>query len=87
MSEYDNRGQIALWAKKEDAPPNAPSVKGHFFAPRDIKEGEQLDVALWRNESDNPNAPLLKGKVSDKYNAGEPVQPLPAATADSDIPF
>lgn len=87
MSEYDNRGQIALWGKKEDAGPNAPAAKGHFFAHRDIKEGEQIEVALWKNESDNPNAPLMKGKVSDKFTPGEPVQSPAQEPLADDVPF
>ena len=87
--EYDNRGQISLWGKKPDASENAPAAKGHFFAHRDIKEGEQIEVALWKNDNDNPNAPKLKGKVSDKFNAGEasPNTPTMAPPTGSDIPF
>jgi hypothetical protein len=88
--EYDNRGQISLWGKKPDASENAPVAKGHFFAHRDIKEGEQIEVALWKNDNDNPNAPKMKGKVSDKYQAGE-AAPAAAPTTpvdyDDDIPF
>lgn len=86
--EYDNRGQISLWGKKPDASANAPAAKGHFFAHRDIKEGEQVDVALWLNDNDNPNAPKMKGKISDKYDAGQPAPAAPAsAPVDDDIPF
>lgn len=85
--EYDNSGQIALWGKKPDAGPNAPVAKGHFFAHRDIRAGEQIEVALWNNESDNPNAPRMKGKVSDKYNPGSPIHDEPAPAPEGDIPF
>jgi len=88
--EYDNKGQIALWGKRDDASPNAPVAKGHFFAHRDIKAGEQIDVALWtaENPNNNPNAPRMKGKISDKYEAGQPSQPAPSfAPVDDDIPF
>lgn len=85
--DYDNRGQIALWSKKPGDSDNAPLAKGHFFAHRDIKEGEQIDVALWKNDSKSANAPKLKGKVSDKYNPGSPIHDEPAPPQDDDIPF
>jgi len=85
--EYDNRGQIALWGKKPTDSDSAPAAKGHFFAHRDIKEGEQIEVALWKNDSDNPNAPKLKGKVSDKYSAGGSQAQEPKVAVDEDIPF
>ena len=96
--QYDNRGQIALWGKREDASPNAPVAKGHFFAHRDIKEGEKIDVALWLadNPNGNPNAPKMKGKVSDPYQADGTSTPQNRVTeshifselaGDSDIPF
>jgi len=85
--EYDNSGQIALWGKKPDAGPNAPSLKGHFFAHRDIRAGEQIEVALWKNESENPNAPLTKGKISDKYNPGSPIHDEPAPEPTDTMPF
>jgi hypothetical protein len=96
--QYDNRGQIALWGKREDASPNAPVAKGHFFAHRDIKEGEKIEVALWlaENPNGNPNAPKMKGKISDPYQAdgnfgGSQPAAAPAPTSapagDLDIPF
>jgi len=65
MSEYDNRGQVALWKSKSENP-KAPNAKGSVVAHRDIREGEELDIALWRNDSENPNAPVMKGKISDR---------------------
>lgn len=87
MTEYDNRGQVALWKPKSDNP-QAPAAKGTVVAHRDIREGETLEIALWRNESDNPNAPLMKGKISDKRTV-DTVQrrPEPPQQADDPIPF
>ena len=69
MSEqYDNRGKIALW--KFVSPtnnPKAPAATGHFYAHRDIKEGEKIDVSLWKESSQNANAPVMKGRIQDKY--------------------
>jgi len=65
MSEYDNRGQVALW-KNESDNDKAPNARGTVVAHRDIKEGETVDIALWRNQSDNPKAPMMKGKIQDR---------------------
>ena len=88
MSNYDERGKVALW-KPETDNPKAPQAKGRVVAHRDIKEGEELDIALWRNHSDNPKAPVMTGKLSDKR---EP-NPQPTESAmqsddwDNSIPF
>ncbi len=71
MSDYDNRGQVALW-KPESDNPKAPAAKGTLVAHRDIREGETVEIALWRNESDNPKAPKMKGKISDVRQQSEP---------------
>jgi hypothetical protein len=89
--QYDNRGKIALWGKREDASPNAPAAKGHLYAHRDIKEGEKIELALWPadNPNNNPNAPKMRGKASDPYQAdsGGTQPPPPAPDLDEDIPF
>ncbi len=70
MNEYDNRGQAQLWSNKEGVQKNekAPRWKGTFVAHRDIKEGEEVDIAMWANDSDNPRAPVMKGKISDRQD-------------------
>jgi hypothetical protein len=83
---YDNKGQVALWPneKYESGGPH-PRFKGNVIAPRDIKAGEQLDIAVWDGNSENPKAPALKGKVSDKFT---PEASAPAGTQASDsVPF
>lgn len=84
--QYDNKGQIALWNnEKHEKGGKAPYLKGSFFAHRDIKAGEKIDIGLWVQESDNPKAPRLKGKIADPYkgdggnNLSQPV--------DDEIPF
>ena len=87
MTEYDNRGQIALW--KFVSPTNnadAPAATGHFYAHRDIKEGEKIDVSLWKESSQNPNAPVMKGKIQDKY-VKDGFTDAPAVADESGIPF
>ena len=49
------------------------------------KQGEQFDIALWDGNSENPKAPALKGKVSDKYVA-DGGAPAGTQAADS-VPF
>ena len=84
--QYDNSGTAALWSNdKYQAGGSHPRLKGSFYAHRDIKAGEQVDIALWDSNSENPKAPALKGKISDKF---EPQASAPAGTVASDsIPF
>jgi len=67
MEKYDNRGQAALWKKKDGASEKAPAFKGTVVIPFDCKEGDELDLSFWKNENENPNAPILKGKMAKKY--------------------
>jgi hypothetical protein len=86
MSQYDERGNVALWKPKSDNP-KAPAASGTVVAHRDIREGETLDIALWRNDSDNPKAPLMKGKIRDRQERRQ--EPAGSASDDlgDDIPF
>ena len=98
MTEYDNNGKVSLWKRDADAPEKAPALKGTVYAHRDIKAGEKLDLALWRNDSTNERAPMLTGKISDPFkpentqaepqNDGFRQPPAPDNDfADDDIPF
>jgi len=83
---YDNTGTVALWPNEKylEGGPH-PRFKGHAYAHRDIKAGEQIDIAVWDGGSENPKAPALKGKVSDKFT---PETSAPAGTQASDsVPF
>ena len=83
---YDNKGQVALWPnEKYEAGGPHPRFKGNVIAPRDIKAGEQLDIAVWDSNSENPKAPALKGKVSDKYVADSGA--AAAAPSGDGVPF
>ena len=66
MTDFNNLGQAALWKGKGDNP-KAPALKGNFVAHRNIRAGEEIDLAFWKTDGDNPNAPALKGKCSDKF--------------------
>ena len=77
--EYDNRGRVSMWKNDKT---NGPTVSGKLVAHRDIKEGETLEIALWKQEAVG-NQPILKGKISDVYNSS-----APSTGVDSDdIPF
>ena len=92
---YDNTGKVSLWKKDDDAKESAPLLKGPVYAHRDIAKGEKLDLSLWKNDSDNPDAPLLTGKLADPYkrpdgNQDASRQEAPEQQkdfADDDIPF
>lgn len=81
MTDYDNRGQVALW-KNESDNPKAPVLRGTVIAHRDIREGEEVEVSLWRNESTNPKAPRLKGKIQDRQERRETVPARTPGGAD-----
>ena len=87
---YDNSGKISMWKNEGFAPEgDRPWVRGILVAHRDIKAGEELDLSLWINRSENPKAPKLTGRLQDKYQAA-PAAPVAApepAMIDDDIPF
>ena len=88
--EFDNKGKISMWKNEGYIPAgNKPWVRGTIVAHRDIEAGEELDLSLWINRSENPRAPKLTGKVQDKYQANAPVAaPEPAMIDDfDDVPF
>ena len=64
---HDNRGKVSLWQNpKRKENPKAPSYTGKVIAHRRIEEGEEIELALWPNDSDNPSAPAVTGKIQDK---------------------
>lgn len=64
MAEYDNTGKAVTWWTRKS--PKAPySIK--CYAHRNIREGEEFEVALWPTDGDNPKAPKLSGVVQDKF--------------------
>jgi hypothetical protein len=90
MSEYDNKGTASLWKNdKYEAGGKAPRLKGQVYAHRDIKAGEKISIALWDGASDNPKAPVLRGKVEDVYkaDAGQPMATPSAPPVSDEIPF
>ena len=70
MQNKDKPGTGATW-KNESTNPQAPAYKGHFFAHRDIKEGEKIDLALFANDSQNERAPAYNVRVQNPWVQGE----------------
>lgn len=95
MAEFDDKGRISVWAKKEGASESAPHLSGNFTAHRDIKAGEKIDVSIWKNENyvKGSNQPWGRGKIRDRVERGAPpaASPPPAAPEQPDfddaIPF
>ena len=90
MTDYN--GTIQIWSNKEATHEKAPKWQGNFVAHRDIKAGEEIDVALWRNDSNHPKAPVMKGKIGDRRAPQQPTEPVGTPPEgqgdfDSDIPF
>lgn len=80
--EYDNRGKVSLW-KTDSQNPKAPVLSGKVVAHRDIKEGETLDLSLWKNDN-NGNQPIMRGEMKDVYNSSSPAV---SRIDDDDLPF
>lgn len=89
MAEYDNRGKVSVWARREDANERAPTLKGTVVAHRDIKEGEELELALWKHDKYEKNGrqPWAKGKISDKRGAPAAAESAPAPVPADTDPF
>jgi len=64
--QYDNRGKVSL-GNNDKGGDKQPVVTGKVVAHRDIKEGETLDIALWKREDASGNQPVMTGKISDAY--------------------
>lgn len=84
MSDYDNKGNVALWKNDSDNE-RAPILTGIAVAHRDIRAGEEINVSLWKNSSDNDRAPALSGRLQDRYQADQPAT-TPSTPVD-EIPF
>ena len=86
--EYDDTGKIKLWrfVPKNPETPNPPAATGHFFAHRDIKEGEKIRVSLWKKPPNGPTFPVMTGKIEDKHVKEEPAD-QPFVDSSEDIPF
>ena len=80
--EYDNRGKVSLW-KTDSQNPKAPVLSGKVVAHRDIKEGETLDLSLWKNKNSG-NQPIMRGEMKDVFNSSAPAA---SGIEDDDLPF
>lgn len=77
MSYEPKPGDIAVFPNKYHEPgDNKPNGKGYLIAPRDIRAGEKLEVALWTKTSDKGK--FQAGKVSDfRQQDASPAQAKP----------
>jgi len=83
---YDNTGKASSWPAKTPKHPR----KIVCYAHRDMKEGEEFEVALWPNVSDNEKAPDYTGVVQNKWvpdPSFKRQQPAEREEFDDDIPF
>ena len=94
MTEFDDKGRISLWAKKEDASESAPHLSGNFTAHRDIKAGEKIDVSIWKNDKyqKGSNQPWGRGKIRDRMERktsapAESAPPPPPMDFDDELNF
>ena len=60
---------------------------GRASACRDIKEGETLDIALWKQKDLTGRQPIMTGKISDLYVAPEQEFSTKEGDFDDDLPF
>jgi hypothetical protein len=88
---YDNKGKVSLWKNEQhEAGSSKPWVRGKAYAHRDIKAGEEMEIALWLNDSQNERAPKLTGKLSDSRPREQQRQQAPAvsgAAFNDDVPW
>ena len=64
MPEYDNTGKAKTWWNRKG--PKQPYTI-ICYAHKDIRAGEEFEVALWPTDGENPKAPKLTGVVQDKF--------------------
>lgn len=95
--DFDNTGTVSIWER--NAKGNGPIMSGRAYAHRDIKAGEEFDIALWRGKSQHPKAPTYTGKVSDPFkpeggsgggqrqSGGRQYEDNGGGDFDDDIPF
>ena len=86
MSNFQPKpGSASLW-RNESGNPQAPVLKGNFVAHRDIKEGEEVEIAYWSNKQPKSDkSPHFTGRTSDKWQP--PQKEVPGPALDDEIPF
>jgi uncharacterized protein (DUF736 family) len=53
----------------------APTMKGYAVAHRDIRAGEKLDLAVWKQTPKNGGDSFFSGKLSDPYQQSDSPPP------------
>lgn len=94
MSKHDNLGSGALWSNKYwEADSPRPKWTGKIVADRDIRQGEEIPLAVWPAEQRHDNSPKMRLKV-DRYerqrvevaHGSKPTQP-DETEFDDGLPF
>lgn len=76
MSKYEKVGSISLWKNDRHESNKDPVLKGT------VEIGDRkINVSIWKNQSDNPKAPTLKGSLTQEQGADV------GGDFDDDIPF
>ncbi len=72
---YENKpGDVSIFRNVTDNE-RAPTMKGYAIAHRDIRAGEKLDLAVWKQTPKNGGDAFLSGKISDPYQQSDSPPP------------
>ena len=88
---YDNKpGDVALFKfqpKDFREGVQYPSMTGYMVAHRDIREGDRVELAVWRREPKAGGTPFLSGQSSDPRPANGAGSSSSPASSRDEIPF
>ncbi len=87
-------GKVSIWSL-EKPEGRRPPLSGTVVAHRDIREGEEFEIAVWPNagyerdikEKGSSKKPRYTGKASDKRQENNPMDYFQPKKIDDDIPF
>jgi len=72
---YENKpGDVSIFRNVTDND-RAPTMKGYAIAHRDIRAGEKLDLAVWKQTPKNGGDAFFSGKISDPYQQSDSPPP------------
>ena len=71
MAYQAKPGDVSIF-RNESNNERAPTMKGYAIPHRDIRAGEKLDLAVWKQTPKNGGDAFLSGKISDPYQSDSP---------------
>ena len=74
MAYEPKPGDVSIF-RNESNNERAPTMKGYAIAHRDIRAGEKLDLAVWKQSPKNGGDAFLSGKISDPYQQSDSPPP------------